>query len=300
MDDDNPYFLRIKTFLRKRALRFSHRGKTIHPTPTGNSLISELLSDGTPCLISRIGGSEAVALAEYRKLGLLTEETATRLLNLSGVFPNEPEEGARFCETYLEAISASDVIGIWGVKDEAGLIRRHAARAQITELRALEPYYHEVPWSRSLENKRVLVVHPFSNLIAKQYDKHESLFSNPQVLPQFKELQVLASVQSIGGTDAFESWSDALEFQKQQIAKHDFDIALIGAGAYGLPLGAHVKSLGKVAIQMGGSLQILFGIKGKRWDTHPIISKLYNEHWGRPGEAERPASYKKVEGGCYW
>ena len=38
-----------------------------------------------------------------------------------------------------------------------------------------------------------------------------------------------------------------------------------------------------MAVQMSGATQLLFGIKGKRWDTHPIISKLYNEAWGPPG-----------------
>jgi hypothetical protein len=32
----------------------------------------------------------------------------------------------------------------------------------------------------------------------------------------------------------------------------EFDVALIGAGAYGLPLAACVKRLGKKAIHMGG------------------------------------------------
>ena len=87
---------------------------------------------------------------------------------------------------------------------------------------------------------------------------------------------------------------------KSQIDKIDFDIALIGCGAYGLPLAAHVKRAGKIGVHMGGCLQILFGIMGKRWDEHPIISKLYNDNWVRPSELEKPKSYLKVEDGCYW
>ena len=46
--------------------------------------------------------------------------------------------------------------------------------------------------------------------------------------------------------------------------------------------------------------QLLFGIKGKRWDDHPIISKLYNSAWVRPAESETPPSKSVVEGGSYW
>ena len=44
--------------------------------------------------------------------------------------------------------------------------------------------------------------------------------------------------------------------------KFDFDVALIGCGAYGFPLAAKLKTAGKQAIHLGGVLQALFGIKG--------------------------------------
>ena len=46
--------------------------------------------------------------------------------------------------------------------------------------------------------------------------------------------------------------------------------------------------------------QLLFGIKGKRWDDHPVISKLYNPAWVRPDETEGISNKEKVEGGSYW
>jgi hypothetical protein len=51
---------------------------------------------------------------------------------------------------------------------------------------------------------------------------------------------------------------------------------------------------------MGGILQLLFGIKGKRWDNRPDVCKIYNEHWIRPDEKERVDGYLNVEEGCYW
>ena len=85
---------------------------------------------------------------------------------------------------------------------------------------------------------------------------------------------------------------------ENDIAATEFDIALLGCGAYGLPLAAHVKRLGRKSVHIGGACQVLFGIKGLRWDGHELISRLYNEHWVRPRETERPAGYLAVEAGC--
>ena len=56
----------------------------------------------------------------------------------------------------------------------------------------------------------------------------------------------------------------------------------------------------KVPKFLRGIVKLLFGIKGKRWDNHPIISKFYNDAWVRPDESETPNQARKVEGGSYW
>lgn len=51
---------------------------------------------------------------------------------------------------------------------------------------------------------------------------------------------------------------------------------------------------------MSGATQLLFGIKGNRWDTHPVLSQLYNDAWVRPAENEGIDHREAVEGGSYW
>ena len=101
---------------------------------------------------------------------------------------------------------------------------------------------------------------------------------------------------------------------EQQIDKIDFDIALIGCGAYGMPLAAHVKRLGKQAVHLAGGLQLLFGIKGKRWTEEHVgnfeyrpgvilswdYRSLFNDHWCYPLAIDTPSNAEVVEGGCYW
>jgi hypothetical protein len=92
---------------------------------------------------------------------------------------------------------------------------------------------------------------------------------------------------------------------KNEIDKVEYDICLIGCGANGFPLAAHVKRNEKKSIQLRGSLQLLFGIRGKRWEK-PNLNKDYsffnlmNEHWVRPPIEETPQISVKVEGATYW
>ena len=148
----------------------------------------------------------------------------------------------------------------------------------------------------------MLVIHPFEESIRKQYSRRTVLFQNEKVLPPF-DLLTLKAVQSLGSIhdrSRFQNWFEALNWMEEKVNSLTFDIALIGCGAYGLPLAAHVKRMGKKAVHLGGATQILFGIKGARWEGIPEISKLFNEYWIRPAEEEKPDNYKQIEGGSYW
>lgn len=99
----------------------------------------------------------------------------------------------------------------------------------------------------------------------------------------------------------YSDWFCALDYMKKEINKKDFDIALIGFGAYGLPLAAHVKRMGRKSVHMGGILQFLFGIKGKRYveESHKT-SKYINGYIVSPPDTDKPKKSNLVEGGCYW
>ena len=229
----------------------------------------------------------------------------------SGFFPPTPENMQRFGDLMLEDIKALDLLGCW-VQSEAWFAKE-LNQAQKVHLRLLEPFWSTNPWTRYLKGKRVIVVHPFAEDIIPQYNRHRTqLFANPDILPEFASLRVIKAVQSLGGeNNGFKDWFEALDWMKNEIDKEEYDICLIGCGAYGFPLAAHVKRQGKKAIHLGGALQLLFGIKGKRWENptygvkewgipYGSYSTLMNEYWIRPGESGRPQNANQVEGGCYW
>jgi len=266
----------------------------------GNSLIYNSIKKGKPLMVTRIGSTELEVLSKYVYKKRFTEDLKNKVNLLSGVYPPTDELLKTFSETFLDSLKDADIIGVWFNKNEGEIINKYCKKVELTELRALEPYYWDKPWSKALENKTVLVIHPFEQSIIQQFAKREKLFVNEDVLPNFN-LRTIKAVQSAGGNLVeFESWVEALNYMYGEIDKIEFDIAIIGAGAYGLPLASYIKRKGKQAVHMGGASQILFGIKGVRWDNHPVISKLYNEYWIRPDDKEKPRAFNKIENGCYW
>lgn len=232
---------------------------------------------------------------------LFKEDVLYAMGNNAGFFPSNSESASKFTDLMIKDISAIDILGSYTKAEEyLGSKIDHCKKINIDSYCA--PFLYDNPWTTCLENKTVLIVHPFVDSIKSQYKIRELLFDNPKVLPKFKDLILIKAVQSIGGEKTeFKDWFEALEFMKNEISSVDFDIAIIGAGAYGLPLTAHVKKIGKIGIHMAGWTQMLFGIYGKRWvKDQPYFKNFINEHWKRPNENETPKSFKKIESGAYW
>lgn len=220
-----------------------------------------------------------------------------RLCTYSGFFPNDIHWLSLYTNRVFKDMPYIDVLGVWNQEKMLMPLLRHT---QMGALEDMEPYDYERPWSRALAGKKVLVIHPFAETIEKQYKKREHLWENPDVLPQFK-LRTIKAVQSIAGEKVpFEDWFEALRYMEERMNAIDYDIAIIGCGAYGFHLAAHAKRMGKKAIHLGGATQILFGIKGKRWDERPNVNKFYNDYWVYPSSEETPKHKEKVENGCYW
>ncbi len=320
----------------RRAYRIITRRKFYAPEcdcdrQSSNDKIYELLASGKPCMIARFGTVEINCITNYlcvhsdksywgRIIDFITDNTHTpwwydkiffRLSNNAGVINANQEVAERFSERYLQDAPEIDLLACHQYYEKFMPLRDDIQRVQ---LEMLYPFFVERPWTRILKGKTVLVVHPFADTIKSQYQKRELLFDNPDILPEF-ELKTLKAVQTIAGTKSeFSSWFDALKYMENEIDKIDFDIAIIGCGAYGLPLAAHVKRIGKQAVHTGGGTQLFFGIKGRRWVEYhqglflyrPGVKinhdyrKLFNEHWVFPGQNEKPEFSEKVEGSCYW
>ncbi len=288
-----------------------------------SELISKLLIRDAPCMIARYGSNELDAICNYigvrdGKNGLTAplsyikserpqwwwnENILKKMFHEAGFFPSTTNTITRFSELMIHDTQELDALGSWR-SNEKFLNDYFKPRIIRFDREKINPFFCTKPWTLALEKKKILVIHPFTESIKKQYAKRELLFSSP-LLPEF-DLKVLPSVQSIGGSDRFKDWFSALDYMKNEISKQSFDIALLGCGAYGFPLAAHIKRIGRKAVHVGGSLQLFFGIKGKRWESKSYVgskndySTLFNEHWIRPQDTERPTAAMNVENGCYW
>lgn len=314
--------LEEKYYLYKGKIRF-RLAKKIGPEKFGNSIkryasrnmlnaeaanefIAKALESEKPFLASRFGSTELTSLSSfYFQNESQYQKAIDHVCFYSGFFPNEKELGFKFTDLMLNSAQQADMLAVWFVQYEDYFIKKKLPNnTKVSYLMNIEPWKVKNPWTRALKGKKVLVIHPFEDSIQLQYKKRQKLFSNPDFLPEF-ELKTLKAIQTIAGEkdERFDTWFEALEYMYQEAMKIDFDVAILGCGAYGMPLGAMLKKAGKQAIHMGGMTQIFFGIKGKRWEDNPAyyyIKELMNDDWVYPLESEKPKLAKNVEQSCYW
>lgn len=297
-------------------------GKRIMNRKEFNLTLAEMVKSGEPFWLARYGHTEmrfinAVLYKRYvdgkNTPENASEETALRqLCNNAGFFPEDISLGELYVDKVLEAAPNIDIHATWDLWMEEYMIDAYENNARLSRWGHFAPYYLRKiddikPWMSALSGKKVLVINPFVDSISKQYKENrlnifKNIFDADDILPEF-ELICLKAVQTSGGTvdSRFCTWFDALNYMVEECKKIDFDIALIGCGAYGFLLANEIKKMGKAAIQSCGCTQMLFGVLGKRWTEDSVLmSEVVNDFWIRPGENERPQGSQKVENGCYW
>lgn len=272
-----------------------------------NEVIRKAILESKPIMISRFGSVEARLLGEGFGIecGVKKHFSAKALRSIysnAGVFPFGETMAMRFFKITKESISCIDLLGFWPTLMQDYLVNEHCrSDVLLTNLGSLDPLLNSTcSWTTALKGKNVLVVHPFQDTIEAQYKKRKLLFDIPDFLPEFN-LHVVRAVQTIAGQkdERFEDWEQALQYMYNDCMKYEFDVVILGCGAYGMPLAAMLKSAGKTVIHLGGATQLLFGIKEHCWDNLPV-AQFYNEHWTRPLPTETPQNADKVENACYW
>ena len=295
-----------------RPMKMTLAEHYIYKGQEGADLIARMLKRGEPCLVTRFGWNEIAVVMHYLKH--CRRETVVYPAGLreamqtgAGFFPPTDEKLSRFAYETLRLLPEIDILGVTGRRGEERLIRSFNPAIRAVDINCVVDHatLAERPWTWMLKGKKVLVIHPFAETIRSQYARRELLFPGRDVLPEF-ELITLKAVQSCGILPhgfPYTDWFGALESMCREIEGIEYDIALIGAGAYGMFLGAFCKRCGRQAVHMGGALQLLFGIRGTRWERQyppEFGARLFNPHWVSPSPSERPEGYRAIEDGCYW
>jgi hypothetical protein len=215
----------------------------------------------------------------------------------------------------IEATKSADILAAgWyePLKEaEALMLEKWNVKALQVPLRTLEPYYvqPEEQWTKLLEGHSVAVVTSFTKTAKEQLTKGSAIWGSHGVLPspgtvdwhwiQTGHPSSLAQGRN-EWPDGIYNWFQAANYVVSEVIKSGARFALIGCGGLGMPIARMLKDRGVIAIVIGGAIQVLFGIKGKRWETHPVISTFWNDAWVWPSKEETPVGAQAIEGGCYW
>ncbi|MCR5062316.1 MAG: hypothetical protein K6A89_03450, partial [Treponema sp.] len=252
---------KIKNIIPHKQMNYQDKIKKLSPDYSseiyfkqeGNDKIFNLLESKFPVFITRFGSVELNTINEYLKakkreekthtknktINFYSENTFSSMHKNAGFFPVTKENLDSFAQLYLDSIKNIDCCGVWFNDGEASVLKNGAGSALLVELGCLNSWLYKNPYTGILRGKKVLVIHPFENTILSQIKNRERIFEDQNVLPDC-EIKIIKAPQTIAGnTDGYSSWFEALEATKKKIDEVDFDIALLGCGAYGLPLGAY-------------------------------------------------------------
>ncbi|NDH67595.1 MAG: hypothetical protein EBY22_06745 [Gammaproteobacteria bacterium] len=279
---------------------------------TGASHICETLQKGEPCLIGRNGTIETQVLS----YGADIEDMRKHLELHAGIFPSTKESVSAWIVAYKAALGAIDtepIVAGWYAPmkvAEERILKQHCLSETYIPLRSLEPYYakNACRWTALLAGKKVAVVSSFAKTIAAQIPKRDEIWGvhADTILPvatwfpiQTGYSPALAQGRA-GWPEGTNTWQDAITYLTAEVMKTGAEVCIIGCGGLGMILGAELKRRGLQCIVLGGATQVLFGIKGRRWATHDVISKFWTDAWVWPSLEETPGGAADIEGGCYW
>jgi hypothetical protein len=272
----------------------------------GNNFISHYLKTSKPLAAGKIGVTELNLLYCYYALKRgeqLQPHMRHEGENNAGLYPCTEQTVIYFAETLLSLLPNIDLIPIWNKvipHFEKHIFETYCPQARNTALEQLEPYFDDKPWTRYLEGKKVLVFSPFANSIERNY-KHLDKIWNKKITNNF-ELEVVKYPFAIPiSTKSSHATSDSIYKNYLDILHEKvFDVGIFGTGYTSLLYTLECKKMGRAGIHLGGSTQILFGIKGQRWKEIDRFKQIFNQYWTDPTEEERPQRLSLVEGGCYW
>lgn len=273
----------------------------------------QLFKSDKPFLIGRNGSIELQILTKYLcNLPITYSEKSILEIN-AGIYPQDFLE--EFCIEYIDSIRNADVMAEgWyePLKEvEKDILDMYNKNRKTIFLKNLEPYYveSELRWTQHLDGKRVAIINSFAETCETQ------TYMSKAIWPEFTESLIPSNTKWVpirtfysprladgnaGWPNHIKSWKEATDYIVEQTLQEKCEVAIIGCGGIGMIVGNKLKNKGLKCIVLGGATQILFGIKGARWENHSIISKFFNNAWVYPPISCKPTHGKLIENGCYW
>jgi len=262
-----------------------------------NEEIKSAIIDGRPVSFGKLGSVEADWLAAWARRG--NPYYGQLFVNAGVYYGDRPDEWG---EAFIQAMQNLDYALTWmpNKTDDWCWDQYKPDVKRFDSFEGLEPFvFGKDGWHYSLANKKVLCVSPFSETVQHQSKNFGSIWKGAEI----GEVVTVTSPHSdaLTGSRPPKIWQDKYRDMTDQIDELDFDFATVGCGGLSLLICNYIKNMGKPCVHLGGGNQILYGIRGRRWDDGFKDYDWYGtEYWVRPTGSEVPLNYKAVEGGCYW
>lgn len=269
-----------------------------------NKKIGEKLDKNEPFCLMRPGNGEYSFVQQYDEYRFF-KSTRYRKQKMYKILDKNEKLVEQWCKQFREDLKDVDIFAFFSedALAENYLMKAYGRRdVEGILLKDIESHIaNTYSWMQHLERKKVLIINPFVDQIKIQYAKRKEIWNGKNVIPEM-DLRYLKSVWYLDkdDNDGFETWFDALDFLKREVDKIDFDVALISCGPFSSFLAAYIKRKGKTSIQYGGALQMLFGIKGARWDNNAFYKQFFNDNWIRASKSGIPKQTEIMDDACYW
>lgn len=291
--------------------------KEVHFGNKANEVLKNKILEGRPFCALRLGNTEGILVDNYISNILEDKKEYSDFaleyaFNACGFFvPSDASPEIiidyidRFVQAQLEGFRNADIMMMWGACRMEAVIANHFVLSSCDNIDyfSLIPYVDDYePWTSALAGKKVLVVTNVPDSVEYQYKRKDEISPYKEsVLPDFTLITYRMMQTCQQDNNNYDSWFEALDKVTNDILAIDFDIAIVGAGFYGVPLCDAIKRSGRSAIEMCGLTAFMFGVAGKRFveDEKDFYSKYMTDAWIRPFD-EKPSWYSQVEGGCYW
>ena len=265
-----------------------------------NEAIKEAIRQSKPLSFGKMGNVESAHLLTHLQGN--PSLIGNQLFVNAGIYVDSLESFTDWCETYLNAVKGLDYILQWCPnKEDLNIIENHwNGKGMFHSFQDLEPFsLGSVGWHHILSDKKVLCVSPFPDTVRTQVQRFDKIWDGSSI----GEIVTVKSSYSEALTrESPKPWRDKLKGMTDEIDSLEFDFATVGCGGFSLMVCDHIKRMGKPCIHLGGGNQLLYGIRGRRWDSRGSTNPDWygTEHWIRPLEHETPIGQHMVEGGCYW